>query len=182
MAAAATPDYTQMKRPELVHLCADRGLQGTARRTKRELASLLEAADRELADLRWRRRMRRQAVAQEQEQQQQQHQSSDLPADSFLADSMLPSTTPMPLQTFAAHIRRALLRGFPPYPILTAVLLTAVAASNKQKVEESACAKPQLPPQAYYIEECQLYPALPPTSPLYFTNDPPQPQHKRHDD
>lgn len=137
-------DYTAKGRFELIDICILRGFRGIAKKTKRELVSLLESADREMADLRLLRQRRRDAAKREAEERQ-----------------MRVATTVAANPTFAASIRRAIFHGFPQYPILTAVLIAAQKFESAEATL-SATHKPQ-----YYIEEHELFPAHYITSPHY---------------
>ena len=156
--AAAQPDYTQMLRPELYSLCLERGFQGVARRTKRELASLLESADRELADLRWVRRAKRAKIAEQEKQQMMVAEVADLQMADAIASKQRP--------TIAAHILKALMHGFPSYPILTATLFATICKQKvgsticKQKVESMRATVETVTPAKpieYFLEEHQIY-------------------------
>lgn len=161
MAAAAQPDYAQMRRPELFGLCVERGFQGVARRTKRELASLLQSADRELADLRWRRRR--------QQQRQQEEQRQMIAADAVVAD-LRSAESKQPL-TIANHILKALMHGFPQYPILTATLFASLGVS---KVETAHGASESCPTATQAHPTFTVYPFIP-------LNEASGPHYKRHD-
>ena len=119
-------DYTSKKRPELLDLALERGFQGVAKRTKRELISLLESADREMADLRLRQRRRRQMVEQ---LQMQAAEVADLP----ITEQQQPQPHSLYKRTIAYHLLKAITSGSLHLPLLTAAFFASATHAKNEK-------------------------------------------------
>ena len=187
-AVATMTDYSQMLRPQLYDLCLERGFQGVAKRTKRELASLLESADREEADLRLLRHRRRMLQQQQAEEERQMKM-----ADATIADLRLwfpeKSTQQKQQRTLTTHILKAIMHGFPCYPILSAILFAAIPKQKVEATRATATTAPIKPVTEYFLEEHQLYQAQTQTQahptftiyPFIPLNEASGPYYKRHD-